>query len=88
MMYMKTSGVKLDADYSLELLGMMAAEGILEGIEYDFDAGPDVPVVQGRRAMRQYEAGILDRVQKWVETGKYDAIVLQSVLAPALFAAR
>jgi Asp/Glu/hydantoin racemase len=87
-MYLKTSGVQLDADYSREMLRTMRAEGLLDGIECDFDAGPDVPVVQGRAAMRRYEAGILDRVRKWVDTGKYDAIVLQSVLDPALFAAR
>lgn len=88
IVYMKTSGVKLDADYSRELLAMMEREGILDGIDCDFDPGPDVPVVQGRRAMRQYESGILDRVQQWVDSGRYDAIVLQSVLDPALFAAR
>lgn len=88
LVYMKTSGVQLDTDYCRELLGMMAADGLLAGIEVEFDPGPDVPVVQGRRAMRQYEAGILDRVRHWVDTGRYDAIVLQSVLDPALFAAR
>jgi len=88
LVYMKTSGVQLDTDYCRELLGMMEAEGLLSGIDVEFDPGPDVPVVQGRRAMRQYEAGILDRVRKWVDTGRYDAIVMQSVLDPALFAAR
>jgi allantoin racemase len=88
LIYLKTSGVKLDADYSREMLRMMASEGLLDGIDVDFDPGPDVPVVQGRAAMRRYEAGILERVQKWVQTGKYDAIVLQSVLDPALFGAR
>jgi len=88
LVYMKTSGVQLDTDYCRELLGMMEAEGLLAGIDVEFDPGPDVPVVQGRRAMRQYEAGILDRVRKWVDTGRYDAIVMQSVLDPALFAAR
>lgn len=88
LVYMKTSGVQLDTDYSRELLGMMQADGLLAGIDVEFDPGPDVPVVQGRRAMRQYEKGILDRVRMWVDTGRYDAIVLQSVLDPALFAAR
>jgi allantoin racemase len=88
IVYLKTSGMQLDADYSREMLRMMAADGILEGVDVDFDAGPDVPVVQGRRAMRQYEAGILDRVRRWVDAGRHDAIVLQSVLDPALFAAR
>lgn len=88
IVYLKTSGMQLDADYSREMLRMMKADGLLEGVEVDFDAGPDVPVVQGRRAMRQYEAGILDRVREWVDTGRYDAIVIQSVLDPALFAAR
>jgi len=88
LMYLKTSGVQLDADYSREILRTMEAEGLMDGIEYDFDAGPDVPVVQGRAAMRRYEADILSRVRKWVDTGRYDAIVLQSVLDPALFAAR
>lgn len=88
LIYLKTSGVKLDADYSREMLRLMEADGLLEGIEYDFDPGPDVPVVQGREAMRRYEAGILERVRKWVQSGKYDAIVIQSVLDPALFAAR
>jgi allantoin racemase len=87
-MYLKTSGGRLDADYSREMLRMMQADGLLDGIDCDFDPGPDVPVVQGRAAMRRYEAGILDRVRKWVDTRKYDAIVLQSVLDPALFAAR
>ncbi|TFH43388.1 MAG: hypothetical protein E4H01_12125 [Lysobacterales bacterium] len=88
MMYMKTSGVQLDTDYSREMLGMMEADGLLEGIEYDFDPGPDVPVVQGRDAMRRYECGILERVKKWVDSDRYDAIVIQSVLDPALFPAR
>lgn len=88
LMYLKTSGVQLDTDYSREMLRMMEADGLLTGDEYDFDPGPDVPVVQGREAMRIYERGILERVRKWVETGKYDAIVIQSVLDPALFAAR
>jgi Asp/Glu/hydantoin racemase len=88
LVYLKTSGVQLDADYSREMLQMMQAEGVMDGIDCDFDPGPDVPVVQGRAAMRRYEAGILERVRKWVESRKYDAIVLQSVLDPALFAAR
>lgn len=88
IVYLKTSGVQLDTDYCREMLRMMAADGLLEGVDVDFDPGPDVPVVQGRRAMRQYEAGILDRVRHWVDTGNYDAIVIQSALDPALFAAR
>ena len=88
LMYLKTSGVQLDADYSREMLRMMQDEGLMDGIDCNFDPGPDVPVVQGRAAMRRYEAGILDRVRKWVDTRRYDAIVLQSILDPALFAAR
>lgn len=88
IVYLKTSGMQADADYSREMLRMMQAEGLLDGVAVDFDAGPDVPVVQGRRAMRQYEAGILDRVRQWADSGRYDAIVIQSVLDPALFAAR
>ena len=88
LMYMKTSGIQLDADYSREMLERMKGDGLLDDIEYDFDPGPDIPVVQGRDAMRRYECGILERIQKCVNTERYDAIVLQSILDPALFPAR
>ena len=88
LMYMKTSGDQADTDYCREMLSMMEADGLMEGVDCDFDPGPDVPVVQGRDAMRRYECGILERVRKWVDTGDYDAIVLQSALDPALFPAR
>lgn len=88
LMYMKTSGIQLDADYSREMLERMKDDGLLDDVEYDFDPGPDIPVVQGRDAMRRYECGILERIEKWVATERYDAIVLQSILDPALFPAR
>ncbi len=88
LIYLKTSGVELDTKYSEEMIEMMRAQGLLEGVECDFDPGPDLPVVQGREAMMLYERGILERVRKWVETGRYDAIVIQSALDPALLAAR
>lgn len=88
MIYLKTSGVELDTAYSREMIDKMTAGGLMDDIECDFDPGPDVPVVQGREAMMLYEKGILERVRKWVETGNYDAIVIQSALDPALFAAR
>ena len=88
LMYMKTSGTEPDTSYCRELLDMMTAEGVLDGIEWDFDPGPDVPVVQSREAMRVYEKDILERVRRWVDTERYDAIVLQSILDPALYPAR
>jgi hypothetical protein len=51
LMYMKTSGIQLDADYSREMLEGMKGDGLLDDIEYDFDPGPDIPVVQSRDAM-------------------------------------
>lgn len=88
LVYMKTSGEELDTAYCREMLEMMRADGVLDGIEVDFDAGPDAPVVQSREAMRRYECGILNRVRRHVEEARHDAIVLQSILDPALYPAR
>lgn len=88
LMFIRTSCHDYTTAYSHELIDAMEADGLLEGVEWDYDPGPEGPVVQNREDLVLVSAGVLERVRSTAETNRYDAIVIQGFLDPVLFAAR
>jgi Asp/Glu/hydantoin racemase len=63
------------------------AEGLLKGIEWDFDLGIPGPIVENREELAQVVPGVLKLVREACESGRYDAIILIGGLEPGLYAA-
>lgn len=88
LMFIRTSRHDYTTAYSHELIDSMAADGLLDGVEWDYDPGPEGPVVQNREDLVKVSAGVLERVRSTSEANRHDAIVIQGFLDPVLFAAR
>jgi Asp/Glu/hydantoin racemase len=63
-------------------------EGLLEGVEWDVDAGVSGPHVDNREELAQITPGVLKLVREASQSRRYDAIVILGGLDPGLYAAR
>ncbi len=88
LMFIRTSRHDYTTAYSHELIDAMVADGLLDGVEWDYDPGPEGPVVQNREDLVKVSAGVLERVSRTSEANRHDAIVIQGFLDPVLYAAR
>jgi allantoin racemase len=75
-------------EYFQSLMASLKADGLLDGIEFDMDPGPEGPGVRGRADLVNVSKELMDRVHQAVDTGRYDAIVIQGFLDPVLLDAR
>ncbi|TFH42369.1 MAG: hypothetical protein E4H01_13585 [Lysobacterales bacterium] len=88
LMFIRTSIHDYTTAYSSELSEGMAADGLLDGIEWDYAPGPKGPMVLSLEDLVLVSAGVLERVRRHSESGLYDAIVIQGFLDPVIHAAR
>jgi len=88
LMFIRTSVHDYTTAYSSELIDAMAADGLLDGVEWGYDPGPKGPMVSSLEDLVLISAGVLERVRRHSESGLYDAIVLQGFLDPVIHAAR
>lgn len=87
-MFIRTSVHDYTTAYSTELIDSMANDGLLDNVEWDYDPGPQGPMVSSIEDLVMISGGVLERVRRHSASGLYDAIVIQGFLDPAIMAAR
>jgi allantoin racemase len=88
LMFIRTSAHDYTTAYSHELIDAMASDGLLAGVEWDYDPGPVGPLVQNREDLVLVSAGVLERVRNASASGKFDALIVQGFLDPVIYASR
>lgn len=86
--FIRTSRHTKSTEYSHSLINWMEELGLLDDVVWDYDPGPEGPIVENREHYVQVAWGIMERVKEAGKSGKYDAIVIQGFMDPVLIPAR